>query len=74
MTRYIIFTIVLGALLLLPGCATWGGVQQATVVDTYCLSAKKRKWSIDRDAPDRIREARVWNEVVDRRCGISGKS
>ena len=71
MSRYVIFTIVLGVLLLAPGCATMS--QQATVVDTYCLTAKKRMWSVDRDAPDRIREARIHNEVIDRRCG-TGKA
>lgn len=70
MTRYVIFTIALGALLLLPGCALFDQKQLPMAVDTFCLTAKKRSWSIH-DTPESIRDARVWNQVVDRRCGAS---
>lgn len=66
--RFAIITSALLALLVLPGCATWGK-EEVTVVDTYCLRAKKRAWSIN-DRPEAIREAVVWNRTIDRRCGI----
>lgn len=63
--------IALLALLVTPGCALFNPEPpQTKVVDTFCLTAKKRKFSIDRDPPDRIREARIHNEVIDRRCGV----
>ena len=55
---------------ILPGCAMFQAATQSTVVDTYCLTAKKRKWSVD-DRPEVIREARIENQVIDRRCGGS---
>jgi hypothetical protein len=57
--------------LLLSGCATG----KTVVVDSFCLSpaSKKRTWSVDKDRPEAIREARVWNTYVDRRCGIPGQ-
>ena len=53
---------------MLPACSMFQGVPEKTVVDTFCLTAKKRAWSIDRDPPDRIREARIHNKVIDDRC------
>ncbi len=66
--RYVISTIVLLALLVLPGCATSSG-KTPVAVDTFCLQ-KRRTWSIN-DTPESIREARVFNDTVDRRCGAS---
>lgn len=71
MTRYIIFTTVLAALLLMPGCATTSSGPVAT--DSFCITAKKRKWSVH-DRPEAIREARVWNQIVDQRCGATSGS
>ena len=51
---------------LLSGCATTGG----KVVDTFCLSAKKRTWDPDTDSVQTMREAVVYNGVIDRRCSI----
>jgi hypothetical protein len=70
MNRYAIFTIALLALLVMPGCAFNQEPPQTAITDTFCLTSKKRKFSIDRDTPERIREARIHNEVIDRRCGI----
>lgn len=42
---------------------------QLAVVDTYCLSAQKRAWSLS-DSPESIREARVHNAAIDKRCGV----
>lgn len=61
--------IIVSLALLLPGCAKEPPAQTA-IVDTFCLTSKKRKFSIDRDTPERVREARIHNEVIDRRCGI----
>jgi hypothetical protein len=52
------------AFALLAGCATMPPLQ---VADTFCLTAKKRSWSIN-DTPAMIREAKTWNQLVDRRC------
>lgn len=49
------------------GCAT-----QPTapiVTDTYCLSAKKRTWSVH-DTAETIRDAEAWNKAIDLRCGV----
>lgn len=55
---------------MLAGCATEPPRQ--SVVDTFCLTAKKRIWSIN-DTAESIRAAEVWNRTVDRRCGIPGQ-
>lgn len=55
--------------LLLPGCVKEPPVQ--TVADTFCLTAKKRLWSIE-DTPETIRSAEVWNRLIDKRCGLPG--
>lgn len=39
------------------------------MVDTFCQTARKRTWSL-KDTPETIREARAWNTLVDRRCGV----
>jgi hypothetical protein len=41
-------------------------------VDTYCLTAKKIRWSTE-DTPETIRQAEVHNRTVDLRCGVPGK-
>lgn len=53
----------------LAGCAT-----QATPIatDTFCLTAKKRMWSIQ-DSPETIRDAEAWNKTIDLRCGVPGR-
>jgi hypothetical protein len=42
-------------------------------VDTFCLNAKKRSWSVN-DTVETIRDAEAWNRTVDLRCGIPGKA
>ncbi len=54
--------------LLLAGCAKEPASQ--AIVDTFCLTAKKRLWSIN-DSAETIRDAEAWNAAVDRKC--SGK-
>jgi hypothetical protein len=39
------------------------------VVDTFCLTSKKRQWSIN-DSVESIHQAEVWNATIDRRCGV----
>lgn len=56
------------AVALLPGCAMFKEATQTAAVDTFCLTAKKKMWSRD-DSPESIRDARVHNETIDRRCG-----
>ena len=72
MSRYIIYTIALGALLLLPGCAGFWAAQQAAATDSYCISVRKIVWSVD-DDPDTIKRAEVHNRTIDKRCGIPGR-
>ena len=62
---------ILVAVLALAGCATTQA-QAPVPVDTFCLTAKKRLWSID-DTAQTIRDAEAWNLLVDRRCGIPGQ-
>jgi sugar (pentulose or hexulose) kinase len=56
--------------IMLAGCAA---TATTTVVDTYCLTAKKRTWDPDVDSVQTMREAVVYNRAIDRRCGILGK-
>lgn len=56
--------------LLVAGCAK---EVPAQVVDTFCLTAKKRTWDPDVDSVQTMREAVVFNRYVDRRCGIPGQ-
>ncbi len=60
--------VILIGCLLLGGCATSGAMQQAVGIDTFCLQPK-RTWSIN-DTPQTVRDARVFNETLDRRCGV----
>lgn len=51
------------------GCQLFGGGDpQVTAVDTFCLSAQKRKWSVN-DTPETIRDAEAWNTAIDKKCG-----
>ena len=56
--------------IMLCGCAKEPPTRP--ISDTFCLTAEKRVWSIH-DTPESIREARIWNATIDRRCGIPGK-
>ena len=62
--------IVIGFALALAGCATTQ--EPIAAVDTYCLSAKKVRWSVD-DTAETIRQAEVINRTIDLRCGVPGK-
>jgi uncharacterized lipoprotein YajG len=57
--------VILVGCLLLAGCATTKEV--VSVTDSFCLTARKRLWSVQ-DSPETIRDARAWNEAIDRRC------
>ncbi len=58
------------ALSLLSGCAALKeAAPQLAVVDTFCLNAQKRTWSMS-DSPESIRDARVHNATIDKRCGV----
>jgi hypothetical protein len=56
--------------LALAGCATTQVPVQ--VADTYCLTAKKIRWSVE-DTPETVRQAEVHNRTIDVRCGYPGK-
>ena len=58
---------LLAAAFLLTGCATVKEAVAPLVVDTYCLTAEKKKWSIN-DTPESIRDAQVVNATIDKRC------
>lgn len=62
--------LVVTACFLLAGCAM---TQATQVVDTFCLTATKRTWDPETDSVTTMREAVVWNRLVDRRCGYPGK-
>jgi hypothetical protein len=62
-------TIVM-TLVMLTGCAT--SQVEPVAVDTWCLSARKRTWSIN-DTPETIRDAEAHNRAVDLRCGVPGQ-
>jgi hypothetical protein len=62
---------VLTAVMTLAGCATMQA-PAPPVVDTYCLNAKKWRWSVE-DTPETIRQAEVHNQTIDLRCGYPGK-
>ena len=49
----------------LTACAT-APPQQVT--DSFCLTAKKRLWSIN-DSAESIRDAEAWNTAIDKKCG-----
>lgn len=70
MSRFISISALLG-LLVLPGCATMGAAT-GIATDSFCISAKKRGWSLE-DTPESIRAARIWNKTIDQRCGSAPK-
>lgn len=61
--------LVVALVVLLAGCSMFKeATAQAVAVDTWCLSARKKMWS-RQDHPETIRDARIHNELVDRKCG-----
>lgn len=54
--------------ILLAGCETTKE-PEPVAIDTFCLTAKKRTWSIQ-DTAETIRDAEAWNKTIDLRCGI----
>ena len=68
MTRLIVLTLVL----LLTGCSLLDGIPEKTVVDTLCITVKKKGWSAN-DTPKAIRDAKAWNRQIDRHCGVADK-
>lgn len=48
------------------------GIPEKTVVDTLCITVKKKGWSAD-DTPKTIQDARAWNRQIDRHCGVADK-
>lgn len=70
-----LLTILLLAPLLMgakPGCF-FGTEPETRVVDTFCLTAKKRLWSID-DTAETIQAAEIQNKTIDRKCGVKRKA
>lgn len=58
----------------LSGCALFQEAKpEQTVTDSFCLSARKRTWSVS-DSPQSIQEAEAWNSAIDRRCGVKAKA
>lgn len=49
-------------------CAPNRPLPEPDVVDTFCLTARKRTWDPDVDSVPTMREAVVWNKIVDARC------
>jgi hypothetical protein len=68
MTRSIVLTLVL----LLTGCSLLDGIPEKTVVDTLCITVKKKGWSVN-NTPKIIRDAKAWNRQIDRHCGVADK-
>lgn len=58
--------------LLLSGCSLLDSIPEKVLVDTMCLTAGKRQ-SLASDPPETIRDAKAWNEQVDRQCGVPAK-
>jgi hypothetical protein len=65
-------TIMLALVLLLSGCSLLDGVPEKAVVDTLCLTAERKPWSVN-DTSETIRDAKAWNRKIDRHCGVAGK-
>jgi hypothetical protein len=63
---------VVALMLLLQGCSLLDSVPERVLVDTLCLTAKKRQWTAN-DPPKTIRDAKAWNRKMDRECGAPGK-
>lgn len=59
--------LAIAIVLALAGCATTKEVP-GPVVDTFCITAKKRTWDYLRDSPETIQDVDAWNRAVDRRC------
>jgi hypothetical protein len=55
--------------MIVSGCAS---TPAPVAIDTFCLTAKKRTWSIN-DTAETIRDAEAWNKLVDIRCGVPGR-
>lgn len=54
--------------LTLAGCADFKKMApELAIVDTFCLNAQKRTWSLN-DSPESIRDAQVHNAVIDKKC------
>lgn len=53
------------------GCGTTAQPEIKVVADTFCMSAKKRTWSVD-DTPESINEAIRINAGIDKACGRKG--
>jgi starvation-inducible outer membrane lipoprotein len=51
--------------LALAGCATVPETPQ--VADTYCLTAKKIRWSVE-DTPETVRQVEIINKTIDAKC------
>ena len=64
--------IALTLVLLLTGCSLLDGIPEKTVVDTLCITVKKKGWSTN-DTPKTIRDARAWNQQIHRHCGAADK-
>jgi len=47
-------------------------IPEKTVVDTLCITVKKKGWSAN-DTPKTIRDAKAWNRQIDRHCGVADK-
>jgi hypothetical protein len=56
---------------MLAGCAATQA-SAPPAVDTFCITAKKRTWSVH-DTAETIRDAEAWNKTIDLRCGVRGK-
>jgi hypothetical protein len=68
MIRSIMFSLVL----LLPGCSLLDGVPEKAVLDTLCLTAERKTWSVN-DASETIQDAKAWNRQIEGHCGVAGK-
>jgi hypothetical protein len=49
------------------GCGSKAEPPVQIVADTYCLTVKKRSWSVN-DTPESIDEAMRHNSAIDRAC------
>jgi hypothetical protein len=54
------------------GCAMSAKQQAPAVVDTFCLTARPRTWSVY-DTADTIRDVEIWNATIERRCRKAAK-
>jgi hypothetical protein len=68
MIRATVFALVL----LLSACSLLDGVPDKAVLDTLCITAKRKLWSAN-DTPETIRDAKDWNHRIDRHCGVAAK-